>query len=66
VRELVSVYREAEDLITIGAYAKGSNPRIDRAVAKIDEINRFFRQEITELADFGDSFQKLKAIMQDS
>lgn len=65
VRELVSVYREAEDLITIGAYVKGSNPKVDRAILKIDEINRFFQQGIEELADYEDSFQKLKAIMPD-
>ncbi len=65
VRELVSVYREAEDLITIGAYVKGSNPKIDRAISKIDEINQFFRQGIKELTDYRDSFQALKMIMQD-
>ncbi len=65
VRELVSVYREAEDLINIGAYVKGSNAKIDRAIAKIDPINAFFRQGIDELADYESSLQKLKAIMQD-
>ena len=65
LRELVSVYREAEDLINIGAYVKGSNPKIDRAISKIDEINTFFRQGIHELADHGESFRQLQAIMED-
>jgi flagellum-specific ATP synthase len=65
VRELVAVYREAEDLINIGAYVKGSNAKIDRAIEKIDRINQFFRQRIDELADYEESFQKLKAIIQD-
>ncbi|MFQ6009289.1 MAG: hypothetical protein ACE5K8_10120 [Candidatus Zixiibacteriota bacterium] len=39
---------------------------MDRAISKIDAINRFFRQGIDELADFEDSFHALKAIMQDS
>ena len=38
VRELVSIYKEAEDLINIGAYVKGSNPKIDEAISKIDDI----------------------------
>lgn len=65
LRELVSVYREAEDLINIGAYVKGSNPKIDRAISKIDEINTFFRQGIHELVDHGESFRQLQAIMED-
>jgi len=65
LRELVSVYREAEDLINIGAYVKGSNPKIDRAISKIDEINTFFRQGIHKLADHGESFLQLQAIMED-
>ena len=65
LRELVSVYREAEDLINIGAYVKGSNPKIDRAISKIDEINTFFRQGIHELANHEKSFRQLQAIMED-
>ncbi len=65
LRELVSVYREAEDLINIGAYVKGSNPKIDRAISKIDEINTFFRQGIHKLADHGESFLQLQTIMED-
>jgi len=65
LRELVSVYREAEDLINIGAYVKGSSPKIDRAISKIDEINAFFRQGINELADYEESFRQLQAIMED-
>ncbi len=65
VKELVSVYREAEDLINIGAYAKGSNPKIDRAIEKIDRLNAFFRQGINELADYEESFRQLRAIMYD-
>jgi len=65
LRELVSVYREAEDLINIGAYVKGSNPKIDRAISKIGEINSFLRQGINELSDYEESFQRLKAIIED-
>ncbi len=63
LRELVSVYREAEDLITIGAYAKGSDPKIDRAISKIDEINSFMSQGIHELDNYDRSLEQLKAIL---
>ena len=45
LRDLLAVYRDAEDLINIGAYVAGSNPRIDEARARIDGIRDFLRQE---------------------
>ena len=66
LRELISVYREAEDLINIGAYVKGSNPHIDRAISKIDAINAFFRQGIDEQAQYSESYEQLQAIMADA
>ena len=38
VRDLMATYREAEDLINIGAYVAGSNPRVDLAIARYDAI----------------------------
>jgi flagellum-specific ATP synthase len=64
VKELVSVYREAEDLINIGAYVKGSNAKIDRAIEKIDDINNFFRQGIFETTDHAESLARLVQIME--
>jgi flagellum-specific ATP synthase len=64
-RELISVYREAEDLINIGAYVKGKNARIDRAIDKIDEINGFFRQGIMESVPYDEASKELAAIMCD-
>lgn len=48
VRELLSVYRESEDLINIGAYVKGSNPRVDQAIAYRDQLTKFLCQDLTE------------------
>ena len=48
LRELLAAYKKAEDLINIGAYAKGSNPQIDRALEKIEGINGFLRQASNE------------------
>lgn len=63
VREIVSTYRDAEDLINIGAYVKGSSKKIDYAISKIDHLNSFFRQGIREKADYATSLQRLKEIL---
>ncbi len=52
VRQTLSTYREAEDLINIGAYSRGSNPRIDNAIALIDRIETFLRQSVDEHISF--------------
>lgn len=44
----LAVYKEAEDLINIGAYVRGSNPDIDYALKKISEINEYLQQGIDE------------------
>ncbi|MBI2838933.1 MAG: FliI/YscN family ATPase [Acidobacteria bacterium] len=46
VRDLLSALRKAEDLINIGAYVKGSNPKIDEALQKIDAINSYLCQDV--------------------
>ena len=48
LREILSQYKEAEDLINIGAYSKGSNAKIDLAIQKIDAINDFLKQSTHE------------------
>lgn len=48
LRELLAAYRGAEDLINIGAYVKGSNARIDEAVARNDAMTRYLRQPQTQ------------------
>ncbi len=44
LRDLLAEYRKSEDLINIGAYVKGSNPKLDKAVAVIEEINNVLKQ----------------------
>lgn len=63
VREIVSTYREAEDLINIGAYVKGSNLKIDRAIEKIGPINELFRQGIYESCDHQETITRMRAIL---
>ncbi|MBI1764557.1 MAG: flagellum-specific ATP synthase FliI, partial [Acidobacteria bacterium] len=52
VREMLATYAAAEDLINIGAYQKGTNPRIDEAIAQYDRINSFLRQDRQEPVEF--------------
>lgn len=62
LREVLARYVEAEDLINIGAYVKGSNPKIDYALSKIDEVNEFLKQGTFEQIDFEDTVNRLMGI----
>lgn len=62
LRALLAVYKEAEDLIHIGAYVKGSSKQIDEAIAKIDEVNRFLCQGVFEKVTFEEMEKQLEAI----
>lgn len=65
LREVVATYSEAEDLINIGAYSKGSNPSIDFALSKINEVNAFLRQDLNELYSWGEILGLLVSIFKD-
>ena len=62
VRALMATYREAEDLIHIGAYVKGSSKKIDDAVNKMDAIDQFLCQGIFEKTSYPDTEKALEAI----
>ncbi|MCA9733264.1 MAG: FliI/YscN family ATPase [Deferribacteres bacterium] len=62
VRETLAIYSESEDLINIGAYAKGSNPKIDFAINRIDAMNAFLRQKFDEHTGFNDMLQVLRML----
>lgn len=55
VRELLSTYRENEDLITIGAYRQGSNPMVDLSIAMQPEITKFLRQTVDQRSSVAES-----------
>ncbi|MBD97912.1 flagellar protein export ATPase FliI [Candidatus Marinamargulisbacteria bacterium] len=63
LREILAQYNEAEDLINIGAYVNGSNPKIDEAIDKIERINQFLKQGTQESIAFEDTLQQLRAIV---
>ncbi|WP_374712588.1 FliI/YscN family ATPase [Symbiobacterium terraclitae] len=62
LRALLAAYQEAEDLIQIGAYQKGTNPLVDEALAKMDQIKRFLIQPFDEPSTFQDALQGLAAL----
>ena len=62
LRALMAVYKDAEDLIHIGAYVKGSSKRIDEAISKIDSINEFLCQGIFEVDTYDVTKKKLMKI----
>ncbi|MEW6427005.1 MAG: FliI/YscN family ATPase [Thermodesulfobacteriota bacterium] len=60
--EVLAEYRRSEDLINIGAYAKGSNKKIDFAISMIDRLNVFLQQDIEQRADFQSSRSALAGL----
>ncbi|HPE88055.1 MAG TPA: FliI/YscN family ATPase [Spirochaetia bacterium] len=59
VRRLMATYDEAEDMINIGAYVKGTNPAIDEAIAKRAAIEEFLIQGVGEKAPISDTIKRL-------
>jgi flagellum-specific ATP synthase len=63
VKEILSVHRDAEDLINIGAYVHGSNASIDNAVSMIDKIRLFQRQKVNEGATVAGCFKLMDQLL---
>jgi flagellum-specific ATP synthase len=61
----LATYQEAEDLINIGAYVRGSNPRIDYALDKIEAITAYLKQPIEQRASLEESEAILQQIFSD-
>lgn len=62
LRDVLATYRDAEDLINIGAYVPGSNPRVDLAVSKIEAIRHFLRQDIYETSGYEATIAQLMSV----
>lgn len=62
LKNVLATYNEAEDLINIGAYKKGSNPNIDYAIEKIDATNAFLMQDVDSKFTFEETVQALHAL----
>ena len=59
-RDILATYKDAEDLINIGAYEQGSNKNIDMAIEYIDKVNSFLKQGVNEKTEFEESISRLK------
>ena len=61
--DMMATYKEAEDLINIGAYVRGSNPRIDESLRNWDAIRKFLRQASDESQELNSSITQLIGMM---
>ena len=66
LKQIMATYRKAEDLINIGAYVAGSNPKIDHAIAMHDKINDYLQQDIGETVKFEDSVGQMAVLFESS
>lgn len=65
LRDLLSIYEQNADLISIGAYKAGTNAKLDKAISKIDAINDFLMQDIEAAFKREDIVAAIKAIVAD-
>lgn len=66
LRRNLAIYRDAEDLINVGAYVKGSNPDIDKSIRLHKKINGFLTQDTFDSFSFGETAELLKQSVDDA
>lgn len=59
MKEMLAAYREAEDMISVGAYQKGANPMVDKAMDLRNQTRKFLRQEVEDPTDFKQIVEEL-------
>lgn len=59
LRDLLAAYKESEDLITVGAYARGSNPKVDKAIVIYDDLINLLRQQVEESFTIEELFDRM-------
>lgn len=62
IREALAIYRQSEDLINLGAYVSGANPKLDLAIKTRSEIMRFLRQGPQDVTDLQDTIRQMGAL----
>ena len=62
VRLLMAAYAHSEDLIRVGAYQKGTDPTLDRAMETLPKLNAFLQQLPSELSSFKEMVDQLMSI----
>ena len=62
LRDSLATYRRTEDLINLGAYAEGSNPKVDTAIRARDEILSFLKQDLSSHEPFENTLEQLQTL----
>ena len=62
LREVLATYEAQKDLILIGAYKKGSDPKTDYAISKIEAVNKFLKQGTHEFTTSEEAVKKLQQL----
>jgi flagellum-specific ATP synthase len=65
-RQTLATYQQNRDLIAVGAYQRGSDPRVDNAVTLWPRMQKFLQQDIHERVDFAASLTALQSLLADS
>lgn len=59
LRELLSAYREGRDLVDVGAYQRGMNPKLDEALERMPAIEALLRQDVDDPTPFHETVEVL-------
>ena len=65
LKKALAIYKDAEDLINIGAYVKGSNEKVDYAIGLIDRILDFLQQKVEDKFTFDEILELLSGVFSD-
>ncbi len=63
LRNILSIYEKNSDLISIGAYKSGTNPKLDFAISKIDKVNSFLKQGVMEKITYDQVLDEMTKIL---
>jgi FliI/YscN family ATPase len=64
IREAMATYQRSEDLINLGAYAAGSNPKLDAAIRVRPQLIEFLKQDAAQNAPFEDTLNRMRSLSQ--
>ncbi len=64
IRDILSTYEKSADLVSIGAYKQGTNPKLDFALTKMDAVNIFLKQGINEVFTYDETVALMQRILQ--
>lgn len=62
IREALAIFRQSEDLINLGAYVSGSNPRLDAAIKSRTDMMQFLRQKSHEISSLDETVKRMDAL----